>query len=172
MYIACQQGLNDIVSTLLAANPSSVNQARQSDNLSPLMIASYFGELSITKKLLGAGANIMHRDNAGYNAFSFAAKARSSRLNGTFLKVMYEYLQSMELDNNMKYQFFNACENKNGYTGLHLAAMEGNGEAIKFLRDNECNVNWSQKDFDDKTAADHAFHNGYYTLAYFLSLQL
>lgn len=59
---------------------------RVPDNLTDLMIASYFGHLSVVKLLLESGAKINHQDKNGWTATSWAAEQGHSAV----VKVLHE----------------------------------------------------------------------------------
>ena len=104
------------------SNPSSVKK-RNSKGQTPLMVASFVGNLSIVKIILQAAAKVNTVDNNGNTALMIAAVTGNSSV------VRYLFNHGAKI----------AFQNKNGMTALALAAKSGQTHSVTLLLANGAN---------------------------------
>jgi 7,8-dihydropterin-6-yl-methyl-4-(beta-D-ribofuranosyl)aminobenzene 5'-phosphate synthase len=124
IHEAIIKGDLDAVQTILAGNAGPL-EARNSDNLTPLLLASIHGKTEIARFLIEKGANIHAGDNENSTPLhNAAARGHSAVL-------------SLLIDNGAR---INQCDG-NGMTALHFAAAYGHPECVKLLLEKGANVN-------------------------------
>jgi len=164
LFLACQNGKKAAVDLLLA-NGADLNCARQSDSTSPLMISSHNGHVDIVDVLLKCGDNAMQANNIGLNALGCAAMQGRCKI----VKLIYQRLKYMQNIKTVR-DFANAGDKINGWTPLHLASMGGHIKTIKYLV-YYLKVDIFQKDYEDKSALEHAWQHGHQNVVSWLSAQ-
>ena len=159
LYIACGNGKDDIVATLLAAN-SDVDIGCDGNN-TPLMVAASSGHVNIVKMLIDYNCNIFATNSDGLTAFSIAVMRRYTSI------VKYIYHCLIGKVGNGKYkkdkisidEYINQRENKNGHTPYMVACKICSPKMIKMLT-TMCNVNVKLRDNQGKIGSDLIPDNG------------
>ena len=124
IHEAIIKGNLDAVKTILETNVDLL-EARNSDNLTPLLLVSIHGQTEIARFLIEKGADIHAGDNENSTALhNAAAQGHSAVL-------------SLLIDKGAR---INQCDG-NGMTALHFAASYGRPECAKLLLEKDANVN-------------------------------
>jgi 7,8-dihydropterin-6-yl-methyl-4-(beta-D-ribofuranosyl)aminobenzene 5'-phosphate synthase len=124
IHEAIIKGDLDAVQTILETN-TKLLEARNSDNLTPLLLASIHGQTEIAHFLIEKGADIHAGDNENSTALhNAAARGHSAIL-------------SLLIDRGAK---ISQCDG-NGMTALHFSAAYGRPECAKILLEKGANVN-------------------------------
>ena len=124
IYEAIIKGDLGAVQSILQSSPGLL-ETRNSDNLTPLLLASIHGRVEIARFLIEKGANIQAGDNENSTALHNAAAQG------------HLAILSLLID---KKAHINQCDG-NGMTALHFAASYGHPECVKFLIEKGANVN-------------------------------
>ena len=124
IHEAIIKGNLEAVKTILETNVDLV-EARDSDNLTPLLLASIHGQTEIVRFLIEKGADIHAGDNENSTALHNAAAQGHSAV----LLLLID-----------KGARINQCDG-NGMTALHFAASYGRPECAKLLLEKGANVN-------------------------------
>lgn len=103
LYLAAQSGNETLISLLLRYDPA-VDRPESTKNWTPLVIASLAGFTTIAQDLLGHGANIEHRDHAGWTAIDHASYRGHIPLAKVLSKAATElsHKQAAELQHRLK----------------------------------------------------------------------
>lgn len=153
IYDACALGKLEIVTAILAAKPSVMDQNCDS-GFTPLGLGCYFAHEKIVKFLLEKGADVNISSKNGYNIFPIHSAALANHLSITQMLLAAG-------------AYPNVCQ-KTGLTALHTAAQLGNIELIISLLEHGADV--ALKTEDGKIAADFAAEKGFHEIAAILKL--
>ena len=107
------------------------------ETVTVLHVAAYWGDLGLVKDLIGKGADVNAKSEAGFTVLHVVA------LSGNLDLVKY-LVEEKNLDVNAK--------SESGWTVLHSAAGSGNLSLVKYLVENGANVN--AKDDRGRTPAN------------------
>lgn len=136
----CRSGDLKGLKALVEKEPNCVN-AKNEYGFSPLIIASYRGQVSIVKFLLSHGANINFESEEG------------PALMGTCYSGNYKLSKLLiKAGADVNYQ------HKSGNTPLHYAVTSGNGQLIKYLI--SCGADVKKINGEGKSARDIAEDSG------------
>jgi 7,8-dihydropterin-6-yl-methyl-4-(beta-D-ribofuranosyl)aminobenzene 5'-phosphate synthase len=124
IHEAIIKGDLNAVQTILEADKSLL-EARNSENFTPLLLASIHGQLEIARFLIEMGANI----HAGDNENSTPLHNAAARGHSDIISLLID-----------KGAHINQCDG-NGMTALHFAASYGRAECAKLLLEKGANVN-------------------------------
>jgi 7,8-dihydropterin-6-yl-methyl-4-(beta-D-ribofuranosyl)aminobenzene 5'-phosphate synthase len=124
IHEAIIKGNLDAVKTILEKD-ADLLEARNSDNLTPLLLASIHGQTEIARFLIEKGADI----HAGDNENSTALHNASAQGHSAVLLLLID-----------KGARINQCDG-NGMTALHFAASYGHPECAELLLEKGANVN-------------------------------
>lgn len=124
IHQAIHQGELEKIKTMLTKNPDLL-EARNSDNLTPLHLASSSGNKPIVQFLIDRGADLHAGDNEGSNALHHAA--------GNGHMDIIQLLIDKGADLNIK--------DKNGMTALHFTAIRNHLGCGEFLIKQRADVN-------------------------------
>lgn len=162
LMFACQHGYYEIVQLLLKANANP--NLLHNNGQTALMDAVNEGNLQIVQELLANGADASVCDIYGNSAFHYSLCGRCFR-SPNHLKIV---------DLVAKPSVVNVTD-KGGMTGLMLASMTGNSEAVKLLLSKEADLDIQQSSTltsSDSligfTALMYACDRGYLEIARFL----
>lgn len=166
LFIAAEENNVELIDKLLALN-TPVN-CTNSDNFTPLMLASYFGANDTVNKLLdhGAGSTVNNIGDDGSTALILASFGGHAAVCSDLIKRCTEPMldQTISLKQGATALYMACQENRNeivsvlatpsvvnivcgdGVTPLYIAAHEGNTEIMQYLLDAKANPN---------TANDH-----------------
>ena len=141
---------------------AEIDLERTDDETTPLMMASHNGYTVIVEILLKNGADSFKDNIIGLSSISCAV------MNGNFdlVKILYENMRKNKNELEVK-EFLDACDGVNGWTASHHAAMGGYIDIIEYLLE-ICYVDLLKKDFENKTASQHAWENDHNELAEWL----
>ncbi len=157
IHEAIIKGDLDAVQAILETDKSPL-EARNSDSLTPLLLASVRGQTEIAHFLIEKGVNIHAGDSDNSTALhNAAARGHSAVL-------------SLLIDNGAR---INQCDG-NGMTALHFAVSYGHPECAKFLLEKYSNVNAREPDArnnHDRTPLDYAIMTGHSEAANFLRVK-
>ena len=104
----------------------------------------------------------MQCNGTGLNALGCAAMQGHPKI----VKEIYQHLCNVKRYNQIR-AFVNQGDVVHGWTPLHLACMGGHYQVIKYLIE-QCKVDVMKKDFDNISASEHAWQNGYHSIAAWL----
>jgi ankyrin repeat protein len=113
------------VEALLKDNPDLIS-SKDSEGMSLLQYAAFYGKTNVVKFLLAQKANVNAKDNRGGTALQCAAKMGHTGV--------VELLLANKAQINPKVE-------SNGYTPLHFAAEMGNKDVVELLLANKAEVN-------------------------------
>ena len=161
LFVACQNGKKEIVEILVSSD-ADIDKAR-TESTTPLMMAAHNGHTEIVAMMLRYGANAKKTNVPGLSSIGCAAMQGHLEIT----KILYQHVCS-----NAKQQevvtFVNGEDYVNGWTPLQLACMGGHEHVAKYLV-NEVKVDIFKKDYENKTALEHAWQNGHQSIVAWLS---
>lgn len=146
LFTAIREGRADHVRTMLAAQPVLL-QSRDARGSTPLVLATYLGNLDVTKALVDAGADLDARDAAGNSPLMGVA------FKGDAAVADYLIAQGARVD----------TRNFTGGTALTFAAMFNRTAMVDLLL--AAGADPAVRDEKNLSPADHARSQGHGALA-------
>lgn len=148
IHEACAAGLIDQVASMLAQNPSIINELSD-HGFSPLGIAAHFGQEDIVRSLLAKGADPDFPSQNGYNVYPIHAALGAG--NNNIVKMLIEAGAEVNVVQSSR------------ITPLHLAAQQGNIDIIILLLENGADI--SIQTDTGQTPSDLAAERGFTEIA-------
>ena len=147
LFDSIKKGDNEYrIEALLDINPDLAN-CTGNNGFTPLIYATYMGNIATTQLLLKYKADIDKRDAMGNTALMGVSFKGSTAI----VKLLLDHGASIDAQNN------------SGYTALIMAAMYDNSEIVKLLL--EHGADKSIKDNEGNAAFDHAKAKGLFEIA-------
>jgi len=146
LHVSAESGRLDVVSALIAKGADV--EALDWFGHTPLHYAAYEGHVDVIKRLLAAGANSQIRDHFGHIPLD-RAKIKNNTEAISILCTLAPSLDDVRMS-------WKDCGTE--LTELHMAAKDGDSQAVELLISNRANL--ESRDVDGKTLLHHAASQG------------
>ncbi|XP_062513471.1 uncharacterized protein LOC134189247 [Corticium candelabrum] len=130
IHFSCWENQLELIKVMAKADPNVLKQTSSKDHVSPFLLASAAGNVSVLEFLYEMDAQSLHmKDLANQTALHYACTGYN------ISTVEWLIQKGMTLDD----------QNKNGWTALHFACTRDDYLTIKLLKEKGCDINVKDK---------------------------